>query len=92
LADVRYQFDEHMDSAVARALRREGIDLITTAEAGLLGAADVVQLAHAHSTGRVMVTQDKDFLRLSRQGVEHGGIVYFAHGTRTIREGIDGLT
>jgi hypothetical protein len=80
-----------MDFAVARGLRRAAIDVITTAEAGLLGAPDTVQLAHAHAAGRVMVTQDRDFLRFNRQGIAHSGIAYCAQGSRTIGEIIAGL-
>ena len=92
MAEVRYQFDEHMDTAIANALRRAGIDVLTTVEAGLLGAPDIVQLTYAHGAGRVMVTLDQDHLRLSRQGIAHSGIVYYAHGSRTIGDVIAGLT
>jgi hypothetical protein len=37
------------------------------------------------------VTQDKDFLRLHRQGVPHSGIAYSAQGSRSIRQLIDAL-
>jgi predicted nuclease of predicted toxin-antitoxin system len=73
-----------MPSTIARELRRQGVDVVTTGEAGLLGTPDTAQLAHAHATGRVMVTQDKDFLRLNDEGVNHSGIAYSRHGTRTI--------
>jgi predicted nuclease of predicted toxin-antitoxin system len=66
LDEVKYQLDEHMDNAIARALRRAEIDVVTTSEAGLLSTPDTVQLAHAHASGRVMVTQDQDYLRLHR--------------------------
>jgi hypothetical protein len=91
LAEVRFQLDEHMNPAVAAGLRRVRIDVITTVEAGLLGAPDTVQLAHAHAAGRVMVTQDRDYLRLSQEGAEHSGIAYCAQGSRTIGEIIAGL-
>jgi predicted nuclease of predicted toxin-antitoxin system len=73
---IRFHLDEHIDSAVARALRRHGIDLTTTVEAGLLSRSDPVQLGYAHSTQRVLVTHDTDFLRLARLGSHHSGIVY----------------
>jgi predicted nuclease of predicted toxin-antitoxin system len=92
LAEVRYQFDEHVSHAIAAALRRDGIDVMTTTDAGLLGMPDVVQLAHAHASGRVLFTEDRDFLRLNRQGVEHSGIVYCARGSRTIGQVVAALT
>jgi len=73
-----------MHGAVARGLRRAGLDVITTAEAGLLGTPDTVQLAHAYQSGRIMVTQDTDFLRLHYGGVPHNGIVYSPRDRRSI--------
>jgi predicted nuclease of predicted toxin-antitoxin system len=44
------------------------------------GRNDEVQLAFALNTGRVIVTQDRDFLRLAASGVSHAGIVYTPQG------------
>ena len=56
----------------------------------MLGASDAEHLALAHSEGRVIVTQDTDFLKLAEQGHPHGGIVYAARHT-TIGSIIRGL-
>jgi len=56
-------------------LLRRGIDVTTTADAGLLGASDEDQLAYALRESRVLLTRDSDFLRLNAAGVEHAGIV-----------------
>lgn len=42
----------------------------------MLGASDEEHLAFARREGRVLFTQDDDFLRLHASGVEHAGIVY----------------
>jgi predicted nuclease of predicted toxin-antitoxin system len=47
---------------------------------GLLGENDEAQLAFALQQGRVIVTQDRDFLRLAASGVSHAGIVYTQQG------------
>ena len=52
------------------------IDVLTVQEADMMGAADEAHLVFATSEGRVIFTQDADFLRLHAQGVEHFGIVY----------------
>ncbi len=57
---------------------------MTPAEASLLGASDVELLSHSCSTGRVLVTNDNDFLRMHRQNSQHAGIAYCQQGTRTI--------
>jgi predicted nuclease of predicted toxin-antitoxin system len=67
-------------------LRRHGIDVTTTPEAGLLGATDEEQAAYALSIGRVIVTQDRDFLRIHSAGIAHPGIAYCAMDTRVIGE------
>ena len=50
--------------ALAEGLRRRGIDVTTTAESALEGATDDDQIAFAREQGRVIFTQDADFLRL----------------------------
>ena len=79
---VRLYVDEQVAQAVARGLRQRGVDVLTAAEAGLLGASDEKHLALARTQRRLMFTQDADFLRLHAAGMEHAGIVYAAQGTR----------
>ena len=73
---IRYHLDEHVATLVAEGLRRRGIDVTTSADAGLQGADDRTQLAFAVSQGRVLVTQDADFLRMAHEGAPHAGIVF----------------
>lgn len=87
---VRFYADEHVPAAVVKGLRLHGADVLTTAEAGMLGAPDEAQLAFAAQTGRVMCTQDADFLRLHQAGTPHAGIVYARQG-HTVGEIVRGL-
>ena len=80
-----------MPGAVARALRRHGIDVETTPDAGLRGAPDPVHLMHAHAHGRVVVTEDSDFADLHYRVAEHSGIAYFPRGPRPIGEIVETL-
>lgn len=73
---VKFYCDDHIGKAVARALRRRGADVVTAHEAGMAGAKDDDHLRSAHSQGRVVITQDKDFLVLHASGVSHSGIAY----------------
>ncbi len=79
---VRLYADEQVARAVVRGLRERGMDVLTAAEAGLLGAPDEKHLAWARNQGRVILTQDDDFLRLHAAGEEHAGIVYAEQGAR----------
>lgn len=73
---IKFYMDEHMAKAVTKGLRRRGVNVLTAAEAGMLGADDIAHLALASREERVVVTQDADFLRLHAAGVPHYGIVY----------------
>jgi predicted nuclease of predicted toxin-antitoxin system len=79
-SDIRYFFDEHIPNAAAGALRRDGADVLTAAEAGRLSLPDDEQLRFATAEGRVMVTQDDDYLTLAgvffATGEEFEGIAY----------------
>ncbi len=68
--------DEHVHSAVSQGLRRRGVDVLTTQEAGLLSVSDEEHLKFAAEAGCVIFTQDADFLRLHAAGFSHHGIVY----------------
>lgn len=68
--------DEHVAKAVSEGLRRRGVDVVTVQELGLHAANDRQHLERAVQEGRVVVTQDTDFLRLHAAGVSHRGIVY----------------
>ena len=76
---IRFHLDEQVDVAIARALRRYGVDVTTTIEAGLRTAGDEEQLAYARREQRVLVTHDADFLRLAAAGTDHAGTA-FARG------------
>lgn len=73
---IRLYTDEHVPRAVVKGLRERGIDALMVSEAGMLGATDEEHLAFAYREGRVVFTQDEDFLRLHASGAEHFGIVY----------------
>ena len=87
---IRFHLDEHVDPAVAIALRRAGIDVTTTNEAGLRTKDDEAQLQFARTEGRVMVTRDQDFLRMASRTADHPGVVFYTV-SQTLREIIEGL-
>jgi hypothetical protein len=88
---IRFHLDENCTKAIAIGLRRHGVDVTTTPEAGLLGATDLEQAAYALSAGRVLFTHDRDFLRIHAAGIAHAGIAYCEKDTRRIGEMIDAL-
>ena len=88
---IRFHLDENCPRALAAGLRRRGIDVTSTPEAGLLEVTDEVQTAHALSEGRVIFTQDEDFLAIHASGTPYPGIAYCKKDTRSIGEIIRGL-
>ena len=87
---IRFHLDEHVDPAIATALRRAGIDVTTTNEAGLRTKDDKAHLNFARAEGRVIVTRDQDFLRLASGAGNHPGIAFYT-ASQSIREIIEGL-
>jgi predicted nuclease of predicted toxin-antitoxin system len=88
---IRFHLDENCPRALAVGLRRRGIDVTSTPEAGLLEATDEAQTAHALREGRVIFTQDEDFLALHASGAPHPGIAYCKKNTRSIGKIVRGL-
>jgi len=78
---IRYYTDENIANAVIRGLRDRGVDVLSVAETGMYSAPDEEHLETAHTQGRVVFTQDADFLRLHAAGVDHSGIVFAPQGT-----------
>lgn len=78
-ARIRFHLDEHMGRAIAEALRRRGIDVTTTPDAGLISKADAVQLDYCRQQARVIVTADPDYIALANAGQDHAGM----HSGRT---------
>lgn len=83
---MRFHLDENVANAIADGLRRRGIDVTSTVEAGLISAPDEAHLAHAKRNDRVIVTQDTDFLRAATQDASHRGIVYYPQHQRSYGE------
>lgn len=88
---IRIHLDENVNLAIARGLRLRAIDVMTTQEAGLLGASDAEQMNFAHGENRVIYTEDSDFLVFAAQSTTHSGIAFSQKGTRSIGEIISSL-
>src|SRR5438270_11866447 len=88
---IRFHLDEQCNPAIAAGLRLHGVDVTTTPEAGLLHMPDEEQLAFALGQGRVIVTQDTDFLRIATAGQETPSVVFYPAQTRSIGQVIRDL-
>lgn len=74
--------DVHVHRAITIGLRRRNVDVLTAQEDGSDELEDPDLLQRATKLGRVLFTQDHDFLdlpyQLLAQGIETGGAIYTA--------------
>jgi hypothetical protein len=79
---LRFYMDVHVPLAVTERLRRMGVDVLTSQEDGTAEMGDDLLLDRATTLGRLLFTQDQDFLRIASERQEAGlsfvGIL-FAH-------------
>src|SRR5438876_5249902 len=76
----RLYLDQDVPVQLAGMLRAQGVDVVTTLEAGALGQSDAQQLDDAVAAGRVLVTHNRlDFEQLHAEyltaGRRHWGII-----------------
>lgn len=89
---LRYHLDEDCQSAaLATALRQHGMEVGTTNEANIVGAADDAQLEHAARQHATIVTNNIcDYTALHTrwlaQGRSHAGIILFPQQGYSIGE------
>lgn len=90
MSSIHFYTDEHVSRAVIRGLRQRGVDVLTVPDAVMMQATDEAHLDRALREGRVLFTQDTDFLRLAASGRPHAGIVYTRQHTSvgTIIQGL----
>ena len=92
---VAFYVDEHVHGAIIQGLRRRGVDVLTVQDDGFDHNDDPILLDRALALGRVMVTQDKDFLREGRRrqlaGEPFAGVAYGPQEANAIGRYIDDL-
>ena len=88
---IRFHLDANCDPRIAAGLTLHGVEVTTTPEAGLLHAPDEAQFAYALAQGRIIVTQDADFLRMGAVGQGTPGIAFYPSQGRSIGQVIRSL-
>lgn len=85
--------DLHLSGPILRGLSRRGMDLIRGQDRGMCGQDDKVLLADATAEGRLVLTNDTDYLVLhaawQAAGQDHAGIVYWHQRKYPIGKAID---
>jgi Domain of unknown function (DUF5615) len=75
-----YTDDDCSDRVLVKMLRRHGLIVLTSAEAGNKGAADEYHLWFATRRRMVVITRDFGFERMHEAGAKHSGIIHAPHG------------
>lgn len=72
--------DVHVPIVVTESLRRKGLDVLTSQDDGTATLDDETLLARASELGRVLFSQDQDFLRIAaewqRAGRTFVGVIF----------------
>src|SRR5579884_1909710 len=92
---IAFYMDQHVDLAITRGPRRRGIDVLRVQDDGHDRADDEVILDRAAVLGRVVFTQDQDFLVIAQarqtSGTPFPGVVYAKQGTVSVGDCIRDL-
>jgi hypothetical protein len=86
MSAIRLYTDEDVFGVIAPALRRHGIDAVSTPETARLGESDESQLSWAANQGRVLITLNVGHFvcihgNWLAQGRHHAGIIVSQHRT-----------
>lgn len=92
---ITLYMDHNVVRAVVEGCRSEGLDVLTAYEDGWHERSDIDILARAEALGRVVFTQDTDFIVLATErqalGTPFPGVIFGKHGSMSVRKVIDDL-
>lgn len=88
MTSIRFYMDHNVHGEITDGLRQRGVDCLTLEEDGYKSAADDSVLTRATELGRVLVTSDADFYRITTQWIRRGrsfpGVIYFAQNSMSV--------
>ena len=92
---ISFYIDHNVHSAIVGGLRRRGVDCLTCFEDGTHRLPDDEVLLRATELGRVVFTQDADFLTITAEwisaGKEFAGVVFAQQSGVTVGDAIRDL-
>jgi predicted nuclease of predicted toxin-antitoxin system len=85
---VTFYMDVHVHGAITEGLRSRGVDVLTAQEDGAAELDDPALLNRSTELGRILFTQDQDFLRegaeRQRSGEPFAGVIFAAQSVAMI--------
>ena len=92
---VALYMDHNVVRAVVEGCRAAGLDVLTAFEDGWHERSDIDILERALELGRIVFTQDTDFIVLATErqagGIPFPGVIFGKHGSMPVRKVIDDL-
>lgn len=82
---MKWHLDENVHHDVGYALRRLGFDVTIAQHVGLTGEPDEGELRFSTLHSRVLITNDRDFLRAAHFPPIHPGILYAGYLPQDVR-------
>ncbi len=91
----RFYMDEHVHIAITLGLRFRDVDVLTVQEDERTGTPDTILLDRATELGRIMFSQDQDFLvearRRQSEGIYFSGVIFARQSRVSIGDSIRDL-
>ena len=92
---ISFYMDVHVDKAITVGLRRRGVDVLTAQEDNSARLDDPLLLDRAGALGRLIFTQDEDFLieanRRQTEGEYFVGVLYVHQRDAVVGRCVDDL-
>lgn len=92
---VRFYFDHNVRQAILHGLRRHSVDCLAARDNGHAQASDELLLTRATELGRVLYTEDTDFLRIATRwqhdALSFAGIVFGRQDRLSVAQAIENL-
>src|SRR5690242_10573385 len=76
MTEIKFYLDENISPRIASTLKMDGIDAVSAHDLNALGDTDENHLQRATNMGRVLCTQDRDYLDLHEVDKNHAGIAF----------------
>ncbi len=80
MGKLKIYIDENVDISIAKGLTKQGIEVFTTVDEGLIGQSDMEHFNYARKINAVLFTHDHHFLNIAKRanekGLNHPGVIF----------------
>ncbi|MCX5806203.1 MAG: DUF5615 family PIN-like protein [Proteobacteria bacterium] len=80
MGKLKIYIDENVDISIAKGLKKQGIEVLTAIDEGLIGKSDIEHFNYARKINAVLFTHDHHFLNIAKRanekGLNHPGVIF----------------